>query len=983
MKKRLLTILTGIVMIFGIVALAACNTKDTDTKYKVIYLSGAESATGTAPAEAYYAEGYEFTIAENAFTNEGFTFAGWNDGTATYEAGATYTMPAKAITFTAQWTKNTPPTPKEIKISFDMNGHGAQIADRIATDGKITAPQDPTDADYEFGGWFTTKECTGTAIDFENATFEASATVYAKWTAKQVTPPKPQTYKVTFTRGGEPLGIESQQVTAGQKATKPQDPTDATKTFMYWADEEGEKFDFDTPITGDVVLEAVFHIVVSFEVGEGATGTAPASISNKTFLRPVALPEKTADMAKEGFVFAGWSDGENTYKAGEDYTPAHSVVFVAVWEEETNDLTVTFDPNNTDNPQTWTVKVAVGEKVARPATDPSIEGGKLFRYWEDEKGAEYDFETPVTANITLTAKFGYRITFSLGEGVEGVAPETIWTGYATTLPSSAPVREGYTFKGWTNGTEVYASGQRIVGKSLELTAIWEDDNAVPPVQTYTVTFRKANTWDTDILDKITGEIPVMENQEAGAKFKLPANPFSYQYYAFAGWSDGTDIYQPDEEYTMPAKNVAFRAEWTAVFAEQYTEDRAGYILLPDTRDGSYTDGKFDYYDESLDVSGEADPFVEVIFSYTIEGDKLNITAPFTAEGNLKDGGFNITINYKGNSYVFGTPDLVEPTVTFDCNGGTGTDPVCTPEYNSNSGMYKIVLPENTYTAPEGKTFKCWSIGEKEYKAGTSYLANPGEAVTIKAVWEEVVVVEPSIPEGTVFEGSCTVPTKSIFGQTTGGETYVKFIVNFEEIKVTYCLSDGTEKTVSATDSSSSNWKPENYGNDAFYFEVKMENVNYYLLVKSDKTKLYICNSDDELLENGEFSARAEDSEWETINTAEGSDFYTLCSDSKKLYFTESFNCGNTTFLGIQFYKNSLGLAVKTIYVSNGAEKILTSSVGFSGADAENGSLLVFTSNSYEIKLGKKSDGKYYVTSFTYKTTDTTERELSGTTAPAF
>lgn len=75
------------------------------TTYAVTFKGGTD-ATGTAPAMANKAAGESFILPANTFTREGYTFAGWYDGTKTYAAGSTYTMPAHAVTFTAQWTKS-------------------------------------------------------------------------------------------------------------------------------------------------------------------------------------------------------------------------------------------------------------------------------------------------------------------------------------------------------------------------------------------------------------------------------------------------------------------------------------------------------------------------------------------------------------------------------------------------------------------------------------------------------------------------------------------------------------------------------------------------------------------------------------------------------------------------------------------------------------------------------------------------------------
>ena len=90
-----------------------CGQETALSTYTVRYaLNGGE---GTAPTQAATTAGSTFTLASaDGITKDGYTFAGWNDGTTTYAAGATYTMPANNITLTAQWTENvvTPdPTP--------------------------------------------------------------------------------------------------------------------------------------------------------------------------------------------------------------------------------------------------------------------------------------------------------------------------------------------------------------------------------------------------------------------------------------------------------------------------------------------------------------------------------------------------------------------------------------------------------------------------------------------------------------------------------------------------------------------------------------------------------------------------------------------------------------------------------------------------------------------------------------------------------
>ena len=77
----------------------------------------------------------------------------------------------------------------------------------------------------------------------------------------------------------------------------------------------------------------------------------------------------------------------------------------------------------------------------------------------------------------------------------------------------------------------------------------------------------------------------------------------------------------------------------------------------------------------------------------------------------------------------GTIPATGYTVSFDANGGTGT----MADVTGVSGTY--TLPENGFTAPEGKQFKCWSVGGTE-KAARDKITVTADT-TVKAVWENI------------------------------------------------------------------------------------------------------------------------------------------------------------------------------------------------------------------------------------------------------
>ena len=564
-------------------------------------------------------------------------------------------------------------------------------------------------------------------------------------------------YEVSYARGNEAATGEvpaANEYSSGAKITLAENPfTLENYVFGGWSD--GEKTyaagaEYTVP-SRKVTLSAVWEKVeykLDFAAGAAeATGEAPLATSC-AWGETVILPENT--FVYNGYAFVGWTDGKKTYAAGDEFVmPLAAVTLTAVWEKATVTYTVTFDPNNAG--ETWTVEVEEGKLVEKPATDPTIDNGKTFRFWTDEEGAEYDFTTPVTSNITLYAKYQYKITYSLGEGVEGTAPETQWAGYRVKLSSAKPTREGYTFKGWTDGTATYQPDEYIVPKKeTNLVAVWEKE--VTEV-TYKISFRKAKTWDEEELAKITGNVPVMENAAAGAKIVLPENPFTYPGYIFKGWADNTkgdNLMAGGAEYVMPAKNVTFIAFWEQEPSYQlgaYSNDYTATIILPDSREGSYANGKFYYYVEAT----ESD--VEVTFSYTITGTTLKLSGNITATGTIENNAINIAITYNGKTYIFGTVAPTEPekpTVAFDKNGGSGADPVVEMTYNTNSGMYKVILPSATaFTAPAGYVFDKWQIGDKEtntYAAGKSYMANPGETIVIKAIWKAETPVNEFVIE---------------------------------------------------------------------------------------------------------------------------------------------------------------------------------------------------------------------------------------------
>ena len=179
-------------------------------------------------------------------------------------------------------------------------------------------------------------------------------------------------------------------------------------------------------------------------------------------------------------------------------------------------------------------QIRANATAARPA-DPTKEGYTFIGWYNGE--SEWNFETPVTADLTLTAKWQinrYTITFDTAGGSE---VPSITQDYGTAItPPAAPTRTGYTFAGWDR-----ESPTTMPAGNITLTARWQ-------VNQYTITFKPENGGEDIVI-----------TQDYGTAITPPAAP-TRTGYTFAGWDR-------ESPTTMPAGNITLTARWQV---NQYT-----------------------------------------------------------------------------------------------------------------------------------------------------------------------------------------------------------------------------------------------------------------------------------------------------------------------------------------------------------------------------------------------------------------------------
>ena len=288
-----------------------------------------------------------------------------------------------------------------------------------------------------------------------------------------------------------------------------------------------------TVFTGDVSCEGdirggIFHGSVTVTDSNGNMGTAwekfCGNLSGGTFYGPV-----TTECHVSGGTYYDGLTLEKKAKLGGQPMNTGTVI---------NDKTNTPEPNVTPATVTYaygalggtyaTQIVQAGEKAIQPDV-PSRQGYQFTGWYLDD--TKYDFDTAVTGNMTLTAKWtanSYTITFDTGGG-SAIAPITQDYGTQITAPAD-PTREGYTFIGWDK-----AIPATMPAGDMTITAQWR-------INQYTITF---DTGGGSAIAPIT--------QDYGTQITAPADP-TRGGYTFIGWDKAIPA-------TMPAESITITAQW--------------------------------------------------------------------------------------------------------------------------------------------------------------------------------------------------------------------------------------------------------------------------------------------------------------------------------------------------------------------------------------------------------------------------------------
>jgi hypothetical protein len=301
------------------------------------------------------------------------------------------TMPAHDVIITGTFIANI------YKLTYMVDGEEYKSYE-VEFGSTITPEAEPTKEGYTFSGWSEIPE----VMPAHDVTVTGSFTI--------------NKYKLTYVVDGQTY--KTYDMEFGATITPETEPTKEGYTFSGWDGLPETMPAHDVTVTGSFSINTykLTYIVdgQTYKTYELEYGTA---------ITPEAAP------TKEGYTFSGWSEIPATM-------PAHDVTVTGTFSINKYKLTYVVDG------QTYkTYDVEYGASIT-PEAAP-IKEGYTFSGWSEIPATMPAHDVTVTGTFT---KGSYKLTYL----VDGEVYKTVSYDYGDAItPEPAPVREGYTFSGWS------------------------------------------------------------------------------------------------------------------------------------------------------------------------------------------------------------------------------------------------------------------------------------------------------------------------------------------------------------------------------------------------------------------------------------------------------------------------------------------------------------------------------------------------------
>ena len=641
-----------------------------ETKYTITYVAGTtDTVTGLPKAVPGVLAGTEQTVSSEKPTREGYTFSGWQAPEGVTVTDNKFTMPAKNVTFTAQWTAN------DVTITFNANGgewaENANVDDYTLIDNNTKASKtyqpseavakiatDPVWNGHTFNGWYvripgkTGEEPEKYFITVWNAALQAQriqeygGVIYADWT------------------GAAPAG----QCTY--------------TTRQHYIDEKGNEV--ATVDVGGADLLAlqgtkISDLIKHLETDQNYFGQKYLYDGTKTTVNDAEYKAETMTLDTKGtaidlyYYLDEWND-ENDKVTGGDGTPDKYQALVKFESADATKGTVTGE----GAVQVFTFKDNATKGDVTPAlTNVELQpkDGFVFDYWTKDNGTEpVDLATTikdVPGGTTITFKANWKsnvvtITFDANGGA-WAADVAGYTMNADKTTASKKFNLSDTVEKIT--PDPVQDGKKFSGWGVKL-----DENGKPS-------------------DKIVA-YPLVETSATAAAHKriFDKNPIIF----YAMWDDAA---QPTEKlnYTIHQHYIGSNGKQDAQFNDELPKTASAGKKISDMIPAELQENRKYYYQTYIYLSSETKIVNDNVATPVADDTVLNkdntqihlyyYLDAWNDENNTLTGGDNI-------------PDKYQAVVTYKVVGGTWKDKTTDDQVqvftlktkNEETGVWEDVTP---------------------------------------------------------------------------------------------------------------------------------------------------------------------------------------------------------------------------------------------------------------------------------------------------
>ena len=307
------------------------------------------------------------------------------------------------------------------------------------------------------------------------------------------------------------------------------------------------------------------------------------------------------------------------------------------------------------------------------------------------------------------------ITFDPNNGEPTITQNVNWSkdGAALTLPTPAPIKEGYTLEGWyydTGGTETkWDFDTDKVKYTMTFLAQWKDKNSPA---TYTLSYDANGGTGAPAAESIT-------NKNGNADFTISSAIPKREGYTFMGWADSANaaaaVYRANDPIQLHKNGNAEKTIYAVWKPSIYTVTlhAKGGAIASGKDITSYTYGAGATLPTENDITREGCTFDGWYADSSFSG------APVTAISSTDTGDKAFYVKWEANTY----------TVTVQNDGnGTGT---ATP---ASATMGEEITM--TATPNSGYRFKEWQIVSGSVAISGDMFTMPADNVTVKAIFEK-------------------------------------------------------------------------------------------------------------------------------------------------------------------------------------------------------------------------------------------------------